>query len=56
LDALEAELGSVKQGDNPAMPADSMSSKWTTIMADENMAAMNVAPAVNGCAVRRSRQ
>jgi hypothetical protein len=45
IDALEAELAALKQGDNPAMPADSMSSN-DNIMADESMAAMNVAPAV----------
>jgi cell division protein FtsN len=45
IDALEAELAALKQGDNPAMSADSMSSN-DNIMADESMAAINVAPAV----------
>ena len=45
IDALEAELAALKQGDNPAMPADSMPSN-DNIIADESMAAMNVAPAV----------
>lgn len=45
IDALEAELAALKQGDSPVMPTESMPNN-DNIMADESMAAMNVAPAV----------